>query len=149
MLALTLSVCLHALCWIGYKNPSISGPLRPPKRLTRHPVLEPWLLKATLACQPLAFDETNNEEIQEWGEGEGWEESSFAFLPTCHVKRWLTKWTLSSPDVTADFGACVPECVESSSLHLSFNDAMGCHLALARGGWWGGGGARCSPLNPK
>lgn len=94
------------------------------------------IAKATLTCQTFGFwwnQQHGNAGEVEWG-GLGDEELSFAFLPTCHVKPWLTKWTLSSPDMAAAdlarsvWRAHLPTCPSTAT--------AGCHFVVAHSGRW-------------
>lgn len=158
MLALTSSVCLHVICQIGYKVPSINNPHRRPPRPTLRGDWPDIQWSGSPDCQSnpglpnlWRLMKPTTRKCRRGGAGRGglgYEESSFAFLPTCHVKPRLTKWTLSSPDVAA---ADLARSVSRAHLPTCPSTATaGCHSALVRSGrwrWgWGVGGGTTFPL---
>lgn len=96
------------------------------QRWARHPVLQPWMLNQ---LPTFGFHEKKKKSSRKW---------SFASLPTCQVKPLTDKMNAVKPWHDGRFCAHMPKCVRSSSTHLSFNNATGCHLAFTRTGWWEG-----------
>lgn len=125
MLTLPLSICLHVLCQFSHKNLSITSPINPPEDGPDTQSYSPECL-SNFRLPTFGFHGCKKRE----------QEMIICISANLSSQTLTDKMNAVKPWHDGRFCASMPKCVKNSSTHLSFNNAMGCHLAFTRSHWW-------------